>query len=75
MLHRTSRDKLVWRLQGRCIGYTGLVVINYSLESIEKIHMLHMTSRDKLVWCLQRKFIVYTELVDINYSDVYRKDS
>jgi hypothetical protein len=28
--HRTSRDKLVWYLQGRLIGYTGLVVINQS---------------------------------------------
>jgi len=26
--HRTSRDKLVWCLQRRFIGYTGLVVIN-----------------------------------------------
>ena len=28
MKHRTSRDKLVWYLQRRFIGYTGLVVIN-----------------------------------------------
>jgi hypothetical protein len=29
-LHRTSRDKLVWCLEKRFIGYTGLVVINQS---------------------------------------------
>jgi hypothetical protein len=28
--HLTSLDKLVWYLQGRLIGYTGLVVINQS---------------------------------------------
>jgi hypothetical protein len=28
--HRTSRDKLVWHLQGKLIGYSGLVVINQS---------------------------------------------
>jgi hypothetical protein len=26
--HRTSRDKLVWCLQRRLIGYTDLVMIN-----------------------------------------------
>jgi hypothetical protein len=29
MIHATSRDKLVWCLQRRLIGYTGLV-INWS---------------------------------------------
>jgi hypothetical protein len=29
MLHRSTRDKLVWCLQRRFIGYTGLVEINY----------------------------------------------
>jgi hypothetical protein len=29
MQHSSSRDKLVWCLQRRFIGYTGLVEINY----------------------------------------------
>jgi hypothetical protein len=29
MLHRSSREKLVWCIQRRFIGYTGLVEINY----------------------------------------------
>ena len=63
--HRTSPNKLVWYLQRRFIGNTGLVVIS-RLVSTEKIHMIHGTSRDKLVWCLQRGFIGYTGLVVIS---------
>ena len=64
-LHKTSRDKLVWRLKGRFIGYTGLVVIPYS-GVYREVNRLHRTSRDKLVWCLRRGFICYTGIVVIN---------
>ena len=41
MLHKTSRDKLVWRLQGRFIGFTGLVGINYSGVYREDSYVTH----------------------------------